>query len=558
MKKKIKRALISALTLSLAMGAAGIAPRVRAEENFSNLASVAAVNERKNAYTVMNHYKYRMEKAFERSPDTFEAWINVPEGSLGGTIMGNLFYDSLQYEGTIEWAVDAIGRIKLNWDDGNFVYTFQNAHIDDGQWHHVAVVRDPAAHTFTLYVDGAEKDRVRSEQDDAVNANMPMSVGVDYRTFTSSKTPFEGYVRQITVYNGAIDEERIRSDMQTEQIADDYNGQIMGNWVFGEEWTERFLSDTTANENHAALQTFDKYVGVASEDFEYDYMLVGIPDVQTCMRYQYDTYLDMMPWLADHAQSKKMAFAWQVGDLSDVGSTESFYRDAAAGISKLDGKLPYSFVPGNHDYDHNWEPSRQQTYFDRYFPYDKYSRMSNFGGAYKEGSMANTYSLYEVCGVEYMVINLEYRPRKSVLRWAGRLCEMYPQRRVIVNTHSYMNNDGSFMTDGDDESLGGEDVFEGLVKQYDNIFMAFGGHVCSDDALVRLDQGVHGNTVASFLIDTQTATHDNGVGEDIVFLMKINEQKKLMSCYYYSPANDGAYNIQNQFEISFAEWNDLI
>ena len=162
MKKKIKRALISALTLSLAMGAAGIAPRVRAEENFSNLASVAAVNERKNAYTVMNHYKYRMEKAFERSPDTFEAWINVPEGSLGGTIMGNLFYDSLQYEGTIEWAVDAIGRIKLNWDDGNFVYTFQNAHIDDGQWHHVAVVRDPAAHTFTLYVDGAEKDRVRS------------------------------------------------------------------------------------------------------------------------------------------------------------------------------------------------------------------------------------------------------------------------------------------------------------------------------------------------------------------------------------------------------------
>lgn len=50
MKKKIKRALISALTLSLAMGAAGIAPRVRAEENFSNLASVAAVNERKNAY----------------------------------------------------------------------------------------------------------------------------------------------------------------------------------------------------------------------------------------------------------------------------------------------------------------------------------------------------------------------------------------------------------------------------------------------------------------------------------------------------------------------------
>lgn len=560
MKKQITAAILGVLFGIMAFPAAAPQAATAPAEDLSAFNETAS-----ESYTIMDRYTYQLSEPFAESPDSFEAWVNMPSGSLGGTLMSNRVYSSKNYEGTVEWSVDAIGRVCIYWDNGNFQYTFANAYIGDGQWHHVAVVRDPSAHTFTLYVDGEEKDRVISNQDDAAGATMSMRIGVDYRTFTESKQPFEGYIRQITVYSGAIEADRVRSDMQTEQITDTYDGNILGNWVFGEKWTQRFVEDTTANENDANLCTFDKYVGIAGEDFEYDYMLVGIPDVQTCVRYRYNDYRNMMQWLADNASSKKMAFAWQVGDLSDSGPMEELYQKAAAGISLLDGKLPYSFVPGNHDYDNNCSTDRSQEFYNKYFPYEKYSSMPNFGGAFIEGDMANTYYLYEVCGVKYLVLNLEFGPRMAVIRWAGRICEMYPQHRVIINTHGYLNTDGNFLNEGDSAcatsygfakttgATSGQQLYDGLVKRYPNIFMVFSGHVCYDDVVVRYDTGIHGNTITSMLIDTQTATYDRGIGEDIVFLMKVNEKTKTMRCYYYSPLHDGVYNIQNQFDISFAD-----
>lgn len=557
--------LKNALLVSLLIMVGALPPGYSVGASAAEAAPPSAETADEAEYTVMNHYCYRLSAPFDRSPDSFEAWVKMPSGSLGGTIMGNLVYDSTGFRGTVAWLADAAGRIQLNWNNGDFKYTFKNAKIDDGTWHHIAVVRDPTEHSFSLYLDGEKKDSVVSEQKDAAAANMAMSIGVDYQTFTSSKTPFEGYIRQITVYNGAIDADRIASDMQTQNITDDHGGRLIGNWSPGEVWTERTVPESAGNGNDATLCTFDKYLGVAGEDFEYDYMLVGIPDVQTCVRYQYDTYIDMMGWLANNAEAKKMAFAWQVGDLSDYGTTEAFYKNAADGLSLLDGKLPYSFVPGNHDYDTNCNTDRSQTYYNRYFPYEKHSKLPGFGGAFIEGDMANTYYTYEVCGVKYLVLNLEFGPRMPVIRWAGRICEMYPRHRVIINTHGYMNADGSLLKEKDVASASsygfakttgatsGEELFEGLVKRYENIFMVFSGHVCFDDVVVRRDKGIHGNTITSMLIDTQTATHDNGIGEDILFLMKVNESAKTMNCCYYSPANDGAYNIQNQFEISFAD-----
>lgn len=79
--------------------------------------------------------------------------------------------------------------------------------------------------------------------------------------------------------------------------------------------------------------------------------------------------------------------------------------------------------------------------------------------------------------------------------------------------------------------------------------MVFCGHVAADDALVRYDVGDNGNTITSMLINLQASLYDSGLGEDPVFIIKVNESKKIMSCYYYSAAHDAVYNLQNQFEI---------
>ena len=51
------------------------------------------------------------------------------------------------------------------------------------------------------------------------------------------------------------------------------------------------------------------------------------------------------------------------------------------------------------------------------------------------------------------------------------------------------------------------------------------------------------------LVDLQASLHDNGIGEDPILIIKVNESRKIMSCYCYSPSNDAVYNLQNQFEI---------
>ena len=460
-----------------------------------------------DGYTIMDNFGYRLDKPFEGSPDSFEAWIQMPNGSLGGTIMGNLLYTSQNFEGTVIWSTDAIGRMKIYWDNGNFVYTFKKGNVNDGQWHHVAVVRDPEAHTFTYYLDGEFQESVVSEQDDLDGGRMRMAVGSDYQTFSTTKAPFEGYIKQITVYTDAISQERVKEDMLNSEITDDYNGQIMGNWYFGERWTERKIADTTANGNDASLITYDKYVEATGLDFEYDYAFVVIPDVQTCVRYHYNTYLNMMQWLVDNKEEQKLEFVVQVGDLSDVGGTEYLYKDAATGLAKLDGKLAYSFVPGNHDYDDNCSATRSQIYYNRHFPYSKHSTLPGFAGAYIEGDMANTYYTYEIGDAKYLVLNLEFGPRKAVLRWAGRVCEMYPQHRVIVNTHAYMNADGNFIQEGNSNSAtsygfakntgatSGQEIFDDLVKRHPNVFLAVSGHVPNDDIVVRTDIGVYGRYI---------------------------------------------------------------
>ncbi len=522
----------------------------------------------RTSYSVMDNYCYHLEKPFDESPDSFEAWIKVPSSSLGGTIMGNLTYSTVNFSGTVSWLVDAIGRIKLNWDNGNFVYTFKNAYINDGQWHHVAVIRNAQEHKFSLYVDATLKDSIISNQDDASNARMSMCIGTGYETFLNSKEPFEGYIRQVTVYSTAIDQTRISSDMRQTNISDDNNGTLMGNWYFGETWNSRTVKDTSPLSNDASLWTYDKYVGADYGDFEYDYSFICIPDVQTCSRYHYDTFQNMMNWIVNNKDKEKIAFVWQTGDLADVGGTESFYQKTAEAMSVLDNKVSYSFVQGNHDYDDN-SATRSSTYFNKWFPYSKHQGLIGFGGVYEEGTMANSYYLHEVAGIKYCVINLELGPRPSVIRWAGRICEKYPNHRVIINTHAYMGQDGNFMTlathSEDATKFGlkayggacsGQEIFDGLVSRYPNVFMATSGHVPHDNIVSRTDLGVNGNKIISMLVDGQTALHDNGVGEDMMLIMRVNESTKTIRAYYYSPANNGCYNIQNQFEYSFADVNN--
>ena len=77
-----------------------------------------------------------------------------------------------------------------------------------------------------------------------------------------------------------------------------------------------------------------------------------------------------------------------------------------------------------------------------------------------------------------LIINLEFGPRDSVLKWANRVCDMYPNHRVIISTHSYIEPNGEIAQSyspyaaskygigAGNSSNDGQEMFDKLVKKH--------------------------------------------------------------------------------------------
>lgn len=520
-------------------------------------------------YSVTSDFAYRLEKAFDGSPDSMEAWLKF-NAKTTGTIMTNYYNPNVKHMGDVYWEVVSKGKIAVYWNSG-FYHTFENDDIRDGDWHHVAVVRDAAKATFFLYIDGELADSVVSDQVNAVST-FPYNIGAGYENWGAAKKPLRADIRQVTVYSGAISQERVKQDMENSSInTNDTNATLLGNWYLGETWTKREVEDSSENENSALLVSYEKWVDVYDTGY-YDYAIIGFPDIQAMtsknLTGNRPKLTKLTTWIAENTEKMKFKFAFSVGDLADTNNDVGEYETASKGLSVLDGKLPYSFVQGNHDYDNGCSSSRASSLFNKYFPYNKFKDHPNFGGAYAQGSMSNTYWLYDLEDAKYLVINLEFGARMSVIRWAGRLCEMYPDHRVIIVTHSYLYLDGSIPEEGgksDPSSYGfakqtdvscAQDLYNCLIRRYSNVFMVFSGHNGADDIVSRTDIGEHGNTIRTFMIDLQFSrdrSAGTGLGNDSVLIMKFNEVTKMASFYYYSVEMDACWNHQNQFTFSFAD-----
>ena len=536
---KLKKCVLL-FTAIVAMGAVSCSQPL--EDNPGDDTTTCRPDDR-DVYTISDKYEYTISKPFEKSLDSFEAWILAPQDSIGGTILGNYYNDNRGMPGSITYSLDALGRVSMTWDQKLYTHTFTKTMLDDAKWHHIAVVRkvnpeNSKESKFALYIDGEFVEESEYALIDDAICSMPQRIGVDYSQWMNQKTPFDGYIKQVTCYTGEISQERIKSDMNNANITDTNNGTLLGNYNLGVKWKENIAKETSGNGNDAVLGTFEKFVDYTQTN-DYDYTIVGVPDVQTITNYRPDDVYNLFDWIAANKDSQKIAFCVQTGDLSDFGDRPELYDKTADAMQVLyDEGVPISFVQGNHDYDNNssGDLGRPSTNFNNAFPYDMWSQNTWFGGAFEEGSMSNTYNLYEVDGVKYLVLNLEFGPRPEVIRWASDLCSQYQDRRVIVLTHDFLDANGQ-ITDSsvkaDPTNYGfassanatsGIELWNGLVKKHSNMFMTVSGHINSDDIVYTMLQGDNNNKVHNFLIDVQASQYNReGIGLDIIFRYKITK-----------------------------------
>ena len=117
--------------------------------------------------------------------------------------------------------------------------------------------------------------------------------------------------------------------------------------------------------------------------------------------------------------------------------------------------------------------------------------------------MDNTYHVYTAGGISWLVLNLELWQRPGALSWAQRVVKAHPQHNVIVVTHSYLTAQGKISTKAEYGDTAPSVLARKLVKKYPNVRMVFSGHV--GQAAHRVDKGVHGNRIDSFVV----AMHSN-------------------------------------------------
>lgn len=261
--------------------------------------------------------------------------------------------------------------------------------------------------------------------------------------------------------------------------------------------------------------------GKEKRNAEKSFTIVVFPDTQIYSKdrpewrrsSKKEVFMHMTQWVAKRTKPDNIKFVLHMGDIVNEDDEAYQWKNANEAMSVLDGVVPYTMVVGNHDmFMGNKEISpgsiRNTTNFNQAFPYSRYENKKWYGGRMKEDryiphdSYDNSYHFFKQGKLEFMIINLEAGPTDEMLVWANNVICKYPNKRVIVITHSYMlGNDKRDYPGGfgylPAGSNTGEVVWEKLIKKHENIFLVMSGHIGNSDKHKGLlaSKGINGNIV---------------------------------------------------------------
>lgn len=187
------------------------------------------------------------------------------------------------------------------------------------------------------------------------------------------------------------------------------------------------------------------------------FTLAVIPDTQgyTVSDALAPTIKAQTQWVVDKRSELNIAFTTQLGDLVESWPNVNHWRRVSTAFETLDqNAVPYSVLPGNHDID--FATGDAPTY-NQYFPparfrdaawnnaatrYGGYLGSNTFGADPVDRGNMNNFNLFGAGGVDWLLLNLEYESPDYALAWAQKVIDAYPDRRVIMATHGFIETRG--------------------------------------------------------------------------------------------------------------------
>ncbi|MDQ2054418.1 MULTISPECIES: DNRLRE domain-containing protein [unclassified Halobellus] len=251
--------------------------------------------------------------------------------------------------------------------------------------------------------------------------------------------------------------------------------------------------------------------------------VVAIPDTQKyAEKERLISYaIDQTDWIADNVDSESIRFVTHEGDLVENGSKEDEWDRIDGTMSTLDGVVPYSTLPGNHDWADTNDKSSSVENYAAYFGPERFDDYSWYGGSGPRAEGLNSYQLFSAGDYDFLHLALEWEPSGTVdddatpLGWAQSVLEDYPDRPTILTTHSYLRDDGSRASnsqDDSDEGNPGEVVWQDLIEPNPQIFLVLNGHWHEEDGEYhQVSENAAGEPVYEVVADYQDRS-DGGNG----------------------------------------------
>jgi len=242
-------------------------------------------------------------------------------------------------------------------------------------------------------------------------------------------------------------------------------------------------------------------VGCVSSPDSGIFTVVLLPDTQKYAESYPETYLAQTEWIRERRDADNIKFVIHLGDIVQNAMVDEEWKSADRAHQVLDGVVPYSMIPGNHDLDlADGELTRGTTMYDEYFGPQRFEKESWYGGN-MDGSNANNYCLFEASGMKFMVLGLEWAPRQATIDWASAILKSHRDHRVILATHYHMRTEHR----ADSESLSGyigDQLWERLIRRHENIFMVVSGHISG--VFRQVSKNDAGGEVHEILCDYQS------------------------------------------------------
>lgn len=263
------------------------------------------------------------------------------------------------------------------------------------------------------------------------------------------------------------------------------------------------------------------------------FTVVLMPDTQFYSEKFPDTYVQQTLWIRSRVKKDNLKFNIGLGDIVQNAKEEQEWINANRAASTLDGVLPYSMVPGNHDQASKDKMlTRDTSLYNKYFPVSRYADEKWYGGHLGDKN-DNNYCFFEGAGKKFLVLSVEFHPTNATLAWAAEVCQKHPQHNVIVATHSYLglkSRTPSPLKGYGLEGNSGDEMWDKLIRKQPNIFMVVCGHVGGVN--MQTSKNDSGEPVIELLTDYQNLK--NG-GDGWLRTMKFVPKENKIYVTSYSP-----------------------